>query len=208
MSWTSLFEEFVTIWVVVDPIGTIPVFLAFTSGMEPKQRNKVAIQAVSTAAGILLFFIVFGQILMEAIGISLVSFRISGGIIMFLFALTMVFGQSKPQSEIQTSIAPDQNVAIFPLAVPSIAGPGTMLTVVVLTDNHRFSLPDQSLTTLMLLLVLAAALALLMLANPIHRVIREAGANIVSRVMGMILAAVAADIILEGIELRFLQPSL
>lgn len=206
MSWTSLFEEFVTIWVVVDPIGTIPVFLAFTSGMEPKQRNKVAIQAVSTAAGILLFFIVFGQILMEAIGISLVSFRISGGIIMFLFALTMVFGQSKPQSEIQTSIAPDQNVAIFPLAVPAIAGPGTMLTVVVLTDNHRFSLPDQSLTTLMLLLVLAAALALLMLANPIHRVIREAGANIVSRVMGMILAAVAADIILEGIELRFLQP--
>ena len=173
MSWTSLFEESVTIWVVIDPIGTIPVFLAFTSGMEPKQRNKVAIQAVSTAAGILLFFIVFGQILMEAIGISLVSFRISGGIIMFLFALTMVFGQSKPQSEVQKSTAPDQNVAIFPLAVPSIAGPGTMLTVVVLTDNHRFSLPEQSLTTLMLLLV---------------------------------LAAVAADIILEGIELRFLQP--
>ena len=206
MSWTTLFEEFVTIWVVVDPIGTIPVFLAFTAGMEPKQRIKVALQAVFTAAGILFFFIIFGQLLMDELGISLISFRISGGIIMFLFALTMVFGDSKPQIEVQENTTTGQNVAIFPLAVPSIASPGAMLAVVVLTDNNRFSLPEQSLTALMMLLVLTATLVLLMLANPIHRLIRESGASIISRVMGMILAAVAADIVLEGIELRFLQP--
>lgn len=206
MSWTTLFEEFVTIWVVVDPIGTIPVFLAFTAGMEPKQRIKVALQAVFTAAGILFFFIIFGQLLMDELGISLISFRISGGIIMFLFALTMVFGDSKPQIEVQENTTTGQNVAIFPLAVPSIASPGAMLAVVVLTDNNRFSLPEQSLTALMMLLVLAATLVLLMLANPIHRLIRESGASIISRVMGMILAAVAADIVLEGIELRFLLP--
>ena len=206
MSWTTLFEEFVTIWVVVDPIGTIPVFLAFTAGMEPKQRIKVALQAVFTAVGILFFFIIFGQLLMEEFGISLISFRISGGIIMFLFALTMVFGDSKPQIEVQENTTTGQNVAIFPLAVPSIASPGAMLAVVVLTDNNRFSLPEQSLTALMMLLVLAATLVLLMLANPIHRLIRESGASIISRVMGMILAAVAADIVLEGIELRFLLP--
>jgi len=206
LSWTTLFEEFVTIWVVVDPIGTIPVFLAFTAGMEPKQRIKVALQAVFTAAGILFFFIIFGQLLMDELGISLISFRISGGIIMFLFALTMVFGDSKPQIEVQENTTTGQNVAIFPLAVPSIASPGAMLAVVVLTDNNRFSLPEQSLTALMMLLVLAATLVLLMLANPIHRLIRESGASIISRVMGMILAAVAADIVLEGIELRFLLP--
>lgn len=206
MSFTSLFEEFVTIWVVVDPIGTIPVFLAFTGGMAAKQRIKVALQSVAIAGGILFFFIVCGQILIEALGISLLSFRIAGGIIMFIFALTMVFGESKPQSEIHDGQGSTHNVAVFPLAVPSIASPGAMMTVVVLTDNHRFSIPEQSLTTLMMLLVLAATFALLLLANPIHRLIRDSGANIVSRVMGMILAAVAVDIVLEGLELRFLQP--
>ena len=206
MSFTSLFEEFVTIWVVVDPIGTIPVFLAFTGGMAAKQRNTVALLAIAISAGVLFFFIVFGQILIEALGISLLSFRISGGIIMFIFALTMVFGESKPQSEIHDGRGSAHNVAVYPLAVPSIASPGAMMTVVVLTDNHRFSVPEQSLTALMMVLVLAATFVLLLLANPIHRLIRESGASIVSRVMGMILAAVAADIVLEGIELRFLQP--
>lgn len=206
MSLTTLFEEFVTIWVVVDPIGTIPVFLAFTGGMAAKQRNKVAFQAIAVAAGVLVFFIVCGQMLMDALGISLLSFRIAGGIIMFLFALTMVFGDSKPQSEIQNGRGMEQNVAVYPLAVPSIASPGAMMTVVVLTDNNRFSVPEQSLTSLMMVLVLAATFILLLLANPIHKVIRASGASIVSRVMGMILAAVAVDIVLEGLELRFLQP--
>jgi multiple antibiotic resistance protein len=100
----------------------------------------------------------------------------------------------------------EQNVAVYPLAVPSIASPGAMMTVVVLTDNNRFSVPEQSLTSLMMVLVLAATFILLLLANPIHKVIRASGASIVSRVMGMILAAVAVDIVLEGLELRFLQP--
>jgi multiple antibiotic resistance protein len=206
VNWSILFEEFVTIWVVVDPIGTIPVFLAVTAGIDPKVRTRVAFQAVLTAGGILLFFIVCGQLLIEALGISLVSFQISGGIILFLFALTMIFGSSKPQSEIKAGTAADQNVAIFPLAVPSIAGPGAMLAVVLLTDNHRFSVIQQSLTTAVMFVVLAVTLVLLLLANPIHRLIRESGASIVSRVMGMILAAVAADNILQGIEIRFLQP--
>jgi multiple antibiotic resistance protein len=193
-------------WVVIDPIGTIPVFLAVTGGIDTKGRTRIAIQAVLTAAGILVFFIVCGQLLIEALGISLVSFQISGGIILFLFALTMIFGPSKPQSEIDSGVAADANVAIFPLAVPSIAGPGAMLAVVLLTDNYRFSLAQQSLTTAIVLLVLALTLVLLVLASPIQRLIRETGASIVSRVMGMILAAVAADYVLRGIELRFLHP--
>lgn len=206
MDWNVLFEEFVTIWVVVDPIGTIPVFLAVTGGIEPQLRSRVAIRSILTASGILLFFIVFGQLLIEALGISLISFQISGGIVLFLFALTMIFGPSKPQSEMEAGVAADQNVAIFPLAVPSVAGPGAMLAVVLLTDNHRFSVFQQAQTTAVMFVVLAITLVLLLLANPIHRLIKESGASIVSRVMGMILAAVAADNILEGIELRFHLP--
>ncbi len=89
-----VFEEFVTIWVVVDPIGTVPIFLAATKGMDPKQRPRVAIQAIFAATLVLFFFIIVGQILLEALGISLVSFRIAGGIILFLFALTMIFGSA------------------------------------------------------------------------------------------------------------------
>lgn len=206
VNWHALFEEFVTIWVVIDPIGTIPVFLAVTGKIEAKRRPQVAIQAILTAAGILVFFVVCGQLLIEALGISLVSFQISGGIVLFLFALTMIFGPSKPQSEIDAGAAPGENVAIFPLAVPSIAGPGAMLAVVLLTDNHRFSLTQQALTTAVMFLVLAVTLVLLLLASPIQRLIGESGASIVSRVMGMILAALAADTFLQGIELRFLQP--
>jgi multiple antibiotic resistance protein len=206
VNWSGLFEEFVTIWVVVDPIGTLPVFLAVTAGMEPRLRKRIAIKAIVTAAAILLFFLVCGQLLIEALGISLLSFQISGGIILFLFALTMIFGSSKPQSEMKLGAAGDGDLAIFPLAVPSIAGPGAMLAVVLLTDNHRFSLVDQSLTSVVMLAVLALTLVLLLLANPIHRLIRESGASIVSRVMGMILAAVAADTVLEGLEMRFMQP--
>lgn len=205
MDWRLLFEEFVTIWVVIDPIGTLPVFLAVTGGLAPKARIRVAFQSILAAGGILLFFIVCGQLLIEELGISLVSFQISGGIILFLFALTMIFGSSKPESEVEAGATKGENVAIFPLAMPSIAGPGAMLAVVLLTDNHRFDIGQQATTTAVVFLVLAATLVLLLLANPIHRVIGESGASIVSRVMGMILAALAADTILQGIDLRFLQ---
>ena len=110
-----------------------------------------------------------------------------------------------PEIHVTDGETTDQNVAVFPLAVPAIAGPGSMLAVVVLTDNHRFSISEQALTTAILVIVLALALILLLLANPIYKVIKASGANIVSRVMGMILAAIAVDSILKGIEQRFLS---
>ena len=108
---TSLLEQFVTLWVVIDPIGTVPVFIALTGSLSPAQRRAVAIKAVLVAAGVLLFFLVAGQILLEALGISLDSFRISGGIILFLFALTMIFGKSKPESEIASAEAKPRDIA-------------------------------------------------------------------------------------------------
>ena len=203
---TSLLEQFVTLWVVIDPIGTVPVFIALTGSLSPAHRRSVAIKAVLVAVGVLLFFLVAGQILLEALGISLDSFRISGGIILFLFALTMIFGESKPESEIASAEAKPRDIGVFPLGVPSIAGPGSMIAIVVLTDNHRYTAGQQEITALVMVAVLTCTLALLLAAGPINRLLGLSGASIVSRVMGMILAALAVDGILDTLTNRYQLP--
>ena len=201
----NLLEHFVTLWVVIDPIGTIPVFIAVTAGIEASARRKTALLAALISAGVLLFFLVFGQLLIEALDIGLNSFQVAGGIILFLFALTMIFGESKQDQE-QRQAEEDKedkthqhNPAIFPLAVPSLASPGAMLAVVILTDNNRFSAADQGITALVMLAVIAIAFVLMLLAEPIIRLIGHSGAAIISRVMGMILASVAVNSVLSAI---------
>lgn len=196
----DIFHQFVFLWVVIDPIGTIPVFVAVTGGLEASQRPKIALQAAIVAAGVLMFFLIAGQLLIDALGISLVAFQIAGGMILFLFALTMIFGESKPQSETEAAAAAKDNPpAVFPLAVPSLASPGAMLAIVLLTDNNRFSIPEQAVTGGIMLAVVAVAYVLMLAAGPILRLIRSSGAAIVSRVMGMILAAVAIDNVISAV---------
>ncbi|MGF1562219.1 MAG: MarC family protein [Geminicoccaceae bacterium] len=204
----NLIEQFVTLWVVIDPIGTIPVFIAVTAGMDAAARRRTALQAALVSAGVLFFFLVLGQILIDALGIGLYSFQVAGGIVLFLFALTMIFGDSKPESDLQagedsasrSSQGSSQNSpGIFPLAVPSLASPGAMLAIVLLTDNNRFSMPEQTVTGAVMLVVIAFAYLFMRLADPIIRLIGNAGASIVSRVMGMILASVAADAVLSAL---------
>lgn len=193
MTLDDYIREFVTVWVVVDPIGTVPVFIAVTATMSSKERRGVAFRAALISALILLAFIVGGQLLLEALEISLVSFQIAGGIVLFLFALQMIFGPGKPESELSENRPSREDVAVFPLAVPSLASPGAMLAVVVLTDNNRYSITEQAITTGVVLLVILAALIFMLAAGFINRVIGISGANILSRVMGLILAAVAVD---------------
>ena len=193
MTLDDYIREFVTVWVVVDPIGTVPVFIAVTATMSSKERRGVAFRAALISALILLAFIVGGQLLLEALEISLVSFQIAGGIVLFLFALQMIFGPGKPESELSENRPSREDVAVFPLAVPSLASPGAMLAVVVLTDNNRYSITEQAITTGVVMLVILAALILMLAAGFINRVIGISGANILSRVMGLILAAVAVD---------------
>ena len=194
----SLIQDFITVWVVIDPVGSIPVFLAVVTGYSASQQRKLALTAAAVAAGILFFFILAGQVLLESMEISLQAFQIAGGIVLFLFALTMIFGESKPDEELQL-VDRGMNSAVFPLAIPSIASPGAMMAVVMLTDNHRYSIAEQAITTGIMLSVIAVTLVFLLFATVIHRVIGDAGANIISRVMGLILAAVATNAILEGL---------
>lgn len=197
----EIFEEFVILWVVIDPIGTIPVFVAVTAGIESSKRSGVALHAALVAAGVLMFFLVAGQFLINALGISLPAFQIAGGLVLFLFALTMIFGDSKPQAETKDlETGPHQgSPAVFPLAVPSLASPGAMLAVVLLTDNDRFSIPEQAVTAGVMLSVVAVAYLIMLAAGPILKIIGVSGAAIVSRVMGMILGAVAVDHVIAAI---------
>ena len=147
-------------------------------------------------------FILGGQLLLDALEIPLAAFQIAGGMVLFLFALTMIFGESKPEAEIEESHKVDahQSKAIFPLAIPSIASPGAMMAIVMLTDNHRYSLVDQGITAAVMVSVLLITLLLLLGATHIQKWIGNVGAAIISRVMGLILAAVALNNLLLGIK--------
>lgn len=203
MNWDIIVKEFITLWVVIDPIGSIPVFIAVTAGLQVSMQRKIAIKASLIAAAILLFFLALGQLLLEQLSISLDAFQIAGGIVLFLFALTMIFGDSKPEEEKKQIPANAGHLAVFPLAIPSLASPGAMLSVVMLTDNHRYSLEEQLITALVMLSVILCTLILFFMAAPIQRLIGNAGASIISRVMGLILASVAVDNILKAITAYF-----
>lgn len=202
----SLVVQFVVLWAVIDPIGSIPVYLTKTVGLSVEDRRKIARKAVMISAGILIFFLIAGQALLEAMQIPLTAFQIAGGLVLLLFALTMIFGEGKPEQEIKLSSNLNE-LAVYPLAVPSIASPGAMMAIVLLTDNHRFSLFDQTMTTLIMLSVLLITYLLFLAANRIQRWIGNTGAAIISRVMGLILAAVAINNMLVGIRDFFTQMS-
>ena len=192
--------EFVKLWVVIDPIGTLPVFLAVTAGMAAGSARRVAIQGTLVAFAVLVFFLVLGQILLNAMEIELSSFQIAGNIVLFLFALTMIFGESKLEEDQKLLRSSDLEKAVYPLAIPSIASPGAMLTVMTVTDNSKFSIPEQMETLVQIGLILALLLLLLFGASRIIAVIGNAGASVISRVMGLILASVAVDGIIKALR--------
>lgn len=200
MDWAALAKELVTLIVVIDPVGSIPVFLFAVQGVPRHLHRRFAVRAVAIAALVLLTFLVGGQFLLETLGLRLGSFQIAGGIILFLFALTMIFGDSKPAREIEEAERDHLAGAVFPLAMPSIASPGAMLAVVILTDNHTESIAEQAVTAVLLMIVMALTLALLLAASVVNRVIGRTGASVISRVMGIVLATIAVDSILGGLD--------
>lgn len=186
----ELLAIFIFFFAVIDPIGTVPVFIAVTRGEDDKFKRKVIFKAVGVSAVVLLFFVVAGELLLNAIEIPLSAFQIAGGIVLLLFALSMIFGESKPETEIK-SVRDSTETAIFPLAIPSIASPGAMLGAVLMTRNEEFTWIEQLMTSSMMLAVLTLVLILLLLATHVHKVIGDSGASIISRIMGLILSSVA-----------------
>jgi multiple antibiotic resistance protein len=193
-------KDAITLWATIDPIATVPIFLAVTRQQTAAARRRIALRAVVISAVILLAFIVVGQLLLEDLGIQLTSFQIAGGVILFIFGLRMIFETEQEQSSHSAPTESGFDPAVFPLAMPSIASPAAIMAVVVLTDNHRFSLRHQAVTTGVMLVIMAITFVFLLAAGRIHRLIGETGAQIVIRVMGLILSALAVEMVVGGIK--------
>ena len=195
-----LLNQFFTLWAMLDPISHLPLFLGATADLGAAQRRHAAVLAVIFSYGILLVFGIAGQHLLHAMGISLVSFQIAGGIILLLFSVSMVLGQplTSAKSPEETGDAP-LSVAIYPLATPIIAGPGSMLAIIILTDNNRFTFSEQTITFAVLAVVLLLLLAIFMMGDTILRIIGKGGTNVMRRVMGVILAALSVNLILSAL---------
>ena len=166
----DLVATFIVFFAVIDPIGTVPVFIAVTSGHDKAAIRNIAVQATVISALILIFFVMAGEIILDAIGIPLPAFQVAGGIVLFLFALTMIFGESKPEEEVKL-VRSARDTAVFPLSVPSIASPGAMLAAVMQTENEVFTLAQQLQVTTMMLAVLVVVLVLMLGASFVIRLI-------------------------------------
>jgi multiple antibiotic resistance protein len=197
---SDFINDFITIWVIIDPIAALPVFIGLTTGFDTATRRQVAAVTTAVSLVVLFFFICLGQIILTALGVSLHSFEIAGGLILFVFAMEMVLSRGKKVGDSEVSREGPLQLAVYPLAIPNLAGPGAMLTVILRTDNTRFSFIEQAHTTAAVALVLAIAFCLLLLAGPITRVIGTGGANVIKRIMGMIIAAYAVNLVLSGIS--------
>jgi multiple antibiotic resistance protein len=183
---------------VIDPLGSVPVYLEATKEFDTLHKRKIAVRASLIAFLILLFFIVIGQLILEGMAVSLDAFQISGGVILFLFALTMIFGDGKPERE-KNQITDYKHVTIFPVAIPSIASPGAIMAVVLMTDNHIYTIQQQTLTTILVLLVIVLTCIILLAANFVQKRIGNYGITVISKIMGLIMASYAVQSILSGI---------
>lgn len=192
------FRDFLMLLVTIEPIGALALFVSLTAHLSAAERRRTAVRAVLYAAVVMVTFLIAGELLLVGLGIRLVSFQMAGGAVLFLLALQMVFGTglAAPSSEPE----PGHDIAIFPIALPAIAGPGAIMAIVLLTDNHRHSLPEQALTFGVLLVVLAITFVMLLLSTPILGFLGRTGASLLVRVMGLLLAALATEQILQVLE--------
>lgn len=195
LDFDKLLQDTLIIWATIDPIGTLAIFTGLTAKRESQERRRVALRAVAYAGAVLLGAIILGQLLLTAMGIRLISFQLGGGIVLFLFGLQMIFGSGATSAEKE----PGHDLAVFPLAIPATATPGAILAVILLTDNSLYSIPQQALTAAAMLAVLGVTLILLLLATQIMRVIGQSGASILTRLMGMILAAFSVELVMNAL---------
>ena len=199
-------SAFITFFVVIDPPGCAPIYASLTKGASAQQRRSMAIRASFIAAAILFVFALFGEDLLGALHIELNSFRIAGGIMLFLIAIDMVFEkrterrEERAQKIIETPEIED--VSVFPMAMPMIAGPGSIASVMLLMSQNEGM--DRSLVVLgALAAVLLLTLIALLAAGPIMRVLGAKAEAVITRLLGVLLGALAAQFVIDGLCASF-----
>ncbi|MDC0737300.1 MarC family protein [Cognatishimia sp. SS12] len=201
MDTAFLITAFATLFVIIDPVGLMPIFIALTPGATPQQRRAIAIRACVIAFGILSLFAFFGEAVLGFIGISMPAFRIAGGLLLFLTALDMLFERRSKRREdrVDDQIEEMHDPSVFPIAIPLIAGPGSIATVILLSGQ----LPGIQGTLLVLAVALVVMLAVMLFflaGGLMERALGPIGINVVTRLLGMLLAALSVQFILDGLK--------
>ncbi|MCB1390371.1 MAG: MarC family protein [Rhodobacteraceae bacterium] len=190
-----LATAFVTLFVIIDPVGLAPLFIPLTAGMDARQRRIVGLRACIIAAVLLAIFGLAGETILTTIGITMPAFQISGGILLFLTALDMLFDRRQSRREGHAATVPDPSV--FPLAMPLIAGPGAMTSMILLV-NQAQGWGGALAVQAVMLAVVASAFVFFLLAPPIERLLGRTGEMVVTRLLGMLLAALSVQFVLNG----------
>ena len=199
-----LVTAFAALFVVIDPIGLTPIFVALTRGMSAARRRALAMRACVISFAILLVFALFGEAVLGFIGISMPAFRVAGGILLFLTALDMLFERRQKRRRDQADEddddeEDDEDPSVFPLAIPLIAGPGAIATIILLVGQSTGPLGFVA-TMGVLLAVLALVLVLFLGAGLLERLLGKVGINVVTRLLGMLLAALSVQFVLDGLR--------
>lgn len=189
---------FVSLFVIIDPIGLAPLFVAVTQGNSRAQRRGIAIRACLVGFGILALFGIAGEGVLAVIGIGMPAFRISGGLLLFLTAIEMLFEKRTQRRENQAEPAPDPSV--FPLAMPLIAGPGAMTTMILLTGQYSGNIAGQAMVFGVMALVLILVFIMFLAGNLIEKLLGQTGINLITRLFGMFLAALSVQFVIDGIR--------
>ena len=193
-------SAFVTLFVIIDPIGLTPLFVAMTAGKTAQQRRSIPLRAVLTAAGLLAIFGIAGEFVLSKIGIGMPAFRISGGILLFLTAIEMLFEKRTPRREKTAEDDEGTDPAVFPLAMPLIGGPGAMTSMILLTGQYSGDIANQAMIHGVMLVVLLMVFLMFVTSGVMERFLGNTGINLVTRLMGMFLAALSVQFVLDGLR--------
>jgi len=200
--------SFSAVFFVVDPFAAIPIFLAMTAGNSPEQRRATALRAAATVVATLLLFALAGGLIFRMFGISIGAFRVAGGLLLFLMAVDMMRAHPSPTRSSAAEVAEGQEKSepgIVPLGLPMLAGPGAIATVSVLMSSARASLAKAAIVLSSVLATALITYVVLRSATRLERALRTTGLNVLNRVMGLILAAVAVQFVAMGVQELFPQ---
>lgn len=204
MSVSDWLHNFVTLFVITDAPGLIPIFLGLTIGMNEKDRQQTALIAAVLSFCIIALFMIGGTALLKAMDISLSAFRVAGGILLFFIAFEMIFGNrtERKKQTVKTAISRDhiRNIAAFPLAMPLIAGPGTLSAAILMTGKHHADFAGMSINILTAALVIAVCYVFMLLATPIEKLIGDTGRSILAKLFGILLSAMAVQFVADGLR--------
>ena len=198
MEFEFLLTSFVALFIIIDPIGLTPVFIAITQGMDDTLRRKVALRSVLVSAFVISLFIVGGETVLGFIGISMPAFRIAGGILLFLTALDMLFQRRSKRRENQTEQELVDDPSVFPLAIPLIIGPGAIDTVILIA-GAKPGLVGVASTGFITALVLVTVFVFFSAASRIEKLLGKTGIDVLTRLLGMLLAALSVQFVIEGL---------